>query len=264
MSTRVAPSSPPATAKANGEASSGPPADGHYGTQRFFGEESCFAVVVCWPAIPLVVPLLLICGLDTRTVWRAADGTMWEVRARHAQRGDPLLFHVRRVAAARDTLACMHRARGTARLPPPAAPPVSSSLARCSPSRHIVFACHRSPLSSCDTHGESSATRRPSWRLAATRRRLVLARSALTLPSPPLPQSADPGAKQITSRFDVSNFGKGRRYQSASGRARVAAQEDSDAEGDGPAEGAAGVRVAAAGVRVAAASAPIPEAMEPT
>ena len=85
----------------------------------------------------------------------------------------------------------------------------------------------------------------------------MLARSALTLPSPPLPQSADPGAKQITSRCDVSNFGKGRRYQSASGRARVAAQEGSDAEGDGPAE-------RAAGVRVAAASAPIPEAMEPT
>ena len=190
MSTRVAPSSPPATAKADGEASSGPPADGRYGTQRFFGEESCFAVVVCWPAIPLVVPLLLICGLDTRTVWRATDGTMWEVRARHAQRGDPPLFHVRRVAAASDTRACMHRARGTARLPPPAAPPVSSSLARCSPSRQIVFARHRSPLIVRHTRG---VQRHPAGRAGGWRPRGgVWCSRALPSLCPPRPSRSRP------------------------------------------------------------------------
>ena len=101
MSTRVAPSTPSATAKADGDASStGPPAEGRYGSQRFFGEESCFAVVVCWPASPLVVPLLLLCGLDTRTVWIAADGTMWEVRVPNALAGGRWCSHVRFVAAA--------------------------------------------------------------------------------------------------------------------------------------------------------------------
>jgi len=63
-----------------------PPADGKFVTQRYLGEESCFALIVCWPVAVVIGPLLLVWGLDTRTVWKADDGTIWESDAADAKR----------------------------------------------------------------------------------------------------------------------------------------------------------------------------------
>eukprot|EP00966_Prymnesium_polylepis_P121895 2817698-Prymnesium_polylepis.1 len=102
-SSRVAPKNDPIASAADDGASSGPPAEGRYGHQRYFGEESCFALVICWPASPLVGPLLMLCGLDTRTVWFGADGTVWEVHLPRSCRcsvacSGPPCAHTERVA----------------------------------------------------------------------------------------------------------------------------------------------------------------------
>jgi hypothetical protein len=65
---------------------SDPPVDGRFSKQRYLGEESCFALIVCWPLAIVLAPLLMLRGLDTRTVWRACDGTIWESNAPGAKR----------------------------------------------------------------------------------------------------------------------------------------------------------------------------------
>ena len=175
---RVAPVSPGTEDRAD-ITFTGPPTDGRYVHQRFFGEESCFALAICWPASPIIAPLLLCCGLDTRTVWIGSDGSIWEVS----------LVDRSPVALARDAAPCSRNL-------PRARSPVCSLL----------------PLSLA----------RPPHPLAR-----------LTAATPPTPlQSADPGAKRVTSKLDVSGFGKGRRYQS--GRIRPQSVRE-DSHGPAPA-----------------------------
>ena len=218
-SSRVAPSNhnkdtPIASAGADdGQACSGPPAEGRYGHQRYFGEESCFALVICWPASPLVGPLLMFCGLDTRTVWMGADGTIWEVCPAGSNRRGA---HRPPCAHARASWPCIA-------LTSPSLP--SASSARMRLGLHLPFPSPSDPLARAATTIPFDCGAPPHVRCRDNG-----SRRALSCPTARPPQSADPGAKRITSRFDVSNFGRGHRYESG-GRVRPRPTMDPTSEG---------------------------------